>query len=165
MPLPMTFLYPRRYRKCLPPSAVMNSVSPLLVTESVTIVVPGYFLGRQTTPLRLEAMSKTYKEEASSKWPQRQSEKYDWAALECDVCHKRDVAIGVYLRAVWAHDAAAINVSVHNNAQVCVRFIYSRHSSRHGPRVFWVGHMIGKPAVRLQELTACRGARLMSAAG
>lgn len=32
--------------KCLPPKLSMNSVRPLLVTESVTMVVPGYFLYR-----------------------------------------------------------------------------------------------------------------------
>ena len=30
--------------KCLPPSCWMKAVRPLLVTESVTMVVPGYFL-------------------------------------------------------------------------------------------------------------------------
>ena len=40
----MTFLYPRLYLKCFPPRILMNAERPLLVTESVTIVLPGYFL-------------------------------------------------------------------------------------------------------------------------
>lgn len=33
-----------QHLKCLPPSCSMKAVRPLLVTESVTMVVPGYFL-------------------------------------------------------------------------------------------------------------------------
>lgn len=44
----MTFLYPLLYLKCLPPKLLMNAESPLLVTESVTIVLPGYFLHRSS---------------------------------------------------------------------------------------------------------------------
>ena len=47
MPLLMTFLYPRRYLKCRPPRLLMYCDSPLDVTESVTTVVPGYFLREQ----------------------------------------------------------------------------------------------------------------------
>ena len=39
--LSMTFLYPRMYRRCLPPLFWMYAARPSLVTESVTIVVPG----------------------------------------------------------------------------------------------------------------------------
>ena len=73
---------------------------------------------------------------------------------EGNVGHEGNVAIGVDGSAVASHHCAAIHVGVDDDPEVRSAGVHRAHPGNHGRLVLRVRHMVGEPAVGVQELAA-----------